>query len=337
MPSRRSAPADADWSLPDPGAAPTLRGREADHAILAIARARAHPLVTTAEILAAGVGPSGVSSRSATGFLRAVHDGVWRVGPDPLTAEGARLAAVLACVPGGPAVPRTPTAVLSHRTAAAHLHLVREDAPQPTVTVLGAGPGSRHPGIAVHSALTLDPHDVEDHLGVPCFTVGRLLLELAVTAEDHVLAAAIAEATYQGVLDRDGIEALVARSPGRRGAERLARMVGAPASPRVPTFAQARKATLRLLERAGLPAPALSPWLRTRDGHWIRPDLLWREARAVVELHPGDADDGALRLHSAWRLRQYRALGLRYELLSARSLAGDRAGTTARLGVLLNR
>src|SRR3989442_12202573 len=73
--------------------------RTADYLIAQIA-ARQHGLVTTAQLLVAGVTPIEIRRRVLRGSLFRVHRGVYLVGHSTLTLEARYLAAVLACGEG---------------------------------------------------------------------------------------------------------------------------------------------------------------------------------------------------------------------------------------------
>src|SRR4051812_25036748 len=68
-----------------------------------------HGLVTTRQLLAAGVPASGIADRVAAGRLHRIHRGVYAVGHPKLSERGKWMAAVLTCGDG---------AVLSHTSAA---------------------------------------------------------------------------------------------------------------------------------------------------------------------------------------------------------------------------
>jgi Transcriptional regulator, AbiEi antitoxin len=79
-----------------------------DHVIARIA-ARQHGVISYAQLLGAGLSPSGISRRVAMGRLHRIYRGVYAVGHRPVTREAKWIAAVLACGQG---------AALSHRAAA---------------------------------------------------------------------------------------------------------------------------------------------------------------------------------------------------------------------------
>src|SRR3954463_11506208 len=75
---------------------------------LASVAARQHGVITTAQVLGAGIHSSGITKRIAAGRLHRIHRGVYAVGHYRLSDEGRWMAAVLAC---------GKHAVLSHRSA----------------------------------------------------------------------------------------------------------------------------------------------------------------------------------------------------------------------------
>ncbi|HWN72852.1 MAG TPA: type IV toxin-antitoxin system AbiEi family antitoxin domain-containing protein, partial [Solirubrobacterales bacterium] len=86
-----------------------------DVAIGRIARAQ-HGIVTTKQLVAAGLTRAAISKRVQAGRLYRVHQGIYAVGHDGLNNEARWMAAVLAC---------GPDAVLSHGSAAVHWELLR--------------------------------------------------------------------------------------------------------------------------------------------------------------------------------------------------------------------
>src|SRR5213593_3191694 len=86
---------------------------------------RQHGVVTTAELLGAGLTPAGIQRRVRKGALIPQYRGVYRVGHAAPSTEARYLAAVKACGEG---------ALLSGRAAAYLLGLLRGAAPAPEVT-----------------------------------------------------------------------------------------------------------------------------------------------------------------------------------------------------------
>ncbi len=106
-------------------------------------------LVTTTELLAAGLSSPAITKRVARGALRRWYPGVYSYGPADLSREAEWMAAVLAAGDG---------AVLSHRSAAA-LWEIRRD--WRVISEVLAPRGRRPKGpVLVRSYRRLDPRDV---------------------------------------------------------------------------------------------------------------------------------------------------------------------------------
>src|SRR5918996_2816002 len=113
-----SAPAPDDWGeahrigaeVPNlaPGGAVLGRNAPSDRAIVELA-GRQHGIVTTAQLLDAGVGRRAIARRVARGWLIPRFRGVYQVGP-VAARYGREMAAVLAC---------GERAAISHQSAAA--------------------------------------------------------------------------------------------------------------------------------------------------------------------------------------------------------------------------
>src|SRR5215213_1229959 len=88
---------------------PRPLGPSFDAAVAELAE-RQHGVVALRQLRALGLGPGAIKRRSSNGRLHLVHSGVYAVGHRRLTANGHRMAAVLAC---------GPRAVLGYRDAAA--------------------------------------------------------------------------------------------------------------------------------------------------------------------------------------------------------------------------
>jgi very-short-patch-repair endonuclease len=223
---------------------------------------RRHGVVTTAELMAAGIGPRGIARRVADGRLRRLHRGVFLVGPliGPRTHE---MAAVLACGPG---------AVLSHRSAAA-LWRIRPAWHGPIdVTVAGTQPRSRR-GIRIHRSRALEAAHRE---GVPVTAPARTLLDIAALVSERDLARAVEEAQVLRLTTPNALMAQVGR--GRSGSTALKAVLKRGHEPSL-TRSEAEALLLELIREAGLPAPETNARLL---GYEV--DFLWRDAKVVVEV-----------------------------------------------------
>lgn len=119
--------------------------RRADEAVVALAR-RQHGVVTSAQLLNAGVGPNALAAKVDRGWLKRLHRGVYLVGAleTPQTK------------PAGALLATGPNAALSHRTAATIWGLLPPRAQDPIhITLLNANRRPRQ-GVTIHRAQALD-------------------------------------------------------------------------------------------------------------------------------------------------------------------------------------
>src|SRR5687768_14718047 len=185
-----------------------------DRAILTIA-ARQHGIVTTAQLLDAGVGRRSIARRVARGWLVRLYHGVYQVGP--VTARyGAEMAAVLAC---------GEEAVLSHQSAAAIWGIGKRDR-EIHVTVAGQARRSR-PGLRVHRSLSLN---AAVHNGLPLTDPARTLRDLRTVLPRHELDRAEEQAEILGLVipDDASLSAGFTRSEAERRLKQLCKAAGLP-------------------------------------------------------------------------------------------------------------
>jgi very-short-patch-repair endonuclease len=178
---------------------------------------------------------------------------------------------VLGC--GGPEA-----AVVSHRSAAALLDLVR--IPSGPVEVITLGQSGATRAIRVHRSSTLDrARDVgwgED--GLPLTSLTRTLVDLADVMSPHFLERACHRAEMLGRLDAGALHARLDELPGRRARALRAVLAGlARADPDV-TRSELEERFLELVKRAGLPRPRVN----ARVGPY-EVDFLWAQQRLVAE------------------------------------------------------
>jgi hypothetical protein len=234
---------------------------------VAATAARQHGAVGHAQLVDAGLSQTEINGRVAAGWLHREHIGVFAVGHPGLTAHGRWMAAVLA---GGGG------AVLSHRSAAALWGLGR-DGRIPSITL----PGTKRRGTAgleVHAG-RLRPDEVLIFDGIPVTSVGRTLLDLGEWLTVPELVAHIDKATNARRLGRTTMPSVITGAKGRRGLKPLRQALLITRPQDVLTRSELERRALRLFRRAGLPRPEVNVRLHGRER-----DLLWREARLVVEL-----------------------------------------------------
>jgi very-short-patch-repair endonuclease len=163
------------------------RNAPADRAIVALA-VRQHGVVTTAQLLNAGVGRRAIARRAAAGWLTPRFRGVYQVGPVE-AKYGREMAAVLACGEG---------AALSHASAAAIWGFGRRD---DVVHVSVTRDVRSRAGLRVHRTASLD---AVVHNGLPLTTPARTLADLARKLTSDELERAQERAAMLGLVLPDG-------------------------------------------------------------------------------------------------------------------------------------
>jgi hypothetical protein len=288
-----------------------------DHLVAKIA-ARQHGVVDLRQLIAIGLTASGVRKRVGAGRLHRIHAGVYAVGHTNLSLDGKRMAAVLAC---GPA------AVLSYRDAAEILGLRPHngrlfDVTSPRRT------GRRKPGIRVHSGATLTARDITAVRAIPSTAVPRTLLDLAEVVKEREVERAIERAETLNLFDLVAIRELLDRSPGRRGARKLERALGAE-----PAFTRndLEELMFAIALRAGVPRPLTNYWIGKYQA-----DFAWPEQRLIAETD-GRATHATTHAfeHDRLRDRELVTAGWRVIRFTYRQLEDDADEAVAALRKLL--
>ncbi len=243
-----------------------LRGAR-DAAAAGIA-ARQRTLVTPSQLAACGLSEDAVRYRLKCGRLHVVFRGVYSMGCGVLPPLALELAALLA---GGE---RT---FISHRSAA-FVWGMRKTAPaQVEVSVVRRCCGSRK-GMRVHRIKAADRGEVRRYEDLWVSSPARVVLEVAaVGSRDELVDVIDAGLALRRFTGRD-LESLLGRHRGRRGAARLAEVLGDETAVAI-SRSRAEKALLRLIRDARLPMPETNvPFGR------FEADFLWRAERVIVEL-----------------------------------------------------
>lgn len=225
---------------------------------------RQHGRVARRQLLAAGIAGHRIDRWVADGRLRVVHRGVYAVGHEAPSTHADYVAAVLAC---------GDRAVLSHRAAASVWRLDRRAAAAAEVTVPSTA-GRVRPRIVIHRVKLLDRRDVTTVDRIPVTTIPRVLLDLAPHTTPAKLTRMCHEAWVKHRCDERAITACIARNPGRPGAAKLRRALGADV-----TLSDLEDTFLKLLARHALPRP------RTNiDRHGDKVDCHWPDHDLTVEI-----------------------------------------------------
>jgi predicted transcriptional regulator of viral defense system len=241
----------------------------ADVAVAALA-AEQNAVVSTRQLAACGIDSDAITVRVRRGQLHRVHRGVYAVGCGLLTLRGELTAAALACGQG---------AVLSHRAAAAWWELLAWEPRSPDVIVPG-GAGRRLAGIRPRWSRSLERRDVWRRDRILVTSPARTTLDLAADLSATALRRMVRRALAEGRVSIRQLTEVLDRAPRHRGAARLRAVL---ADGHVPTLSELEDLALDLLAQAGIERPEVNPEL-VLDGRRLRPDLLWRQARVVVEL-----------------------------------------------------
>jgi hypothetical protein len=232
--------------------------------------ARQHDVVAHRQLVDLGFGPDAIGYRVRSGRLFRLYEGVYAVGRPRVTRRGRWMAAVLACGPG---------AVLSYRDAADLWQLLTSNALLIDVSAPGRS-RNRRPGLRVHRPRRLDPEDVTVVDGIPVTTVARTIVDLAASLSLERLTYIWDAAERRRVFDLRDLQAVRARSNGRRGLRKVDALI-AQARPLPPKSRSRLERDAYELFRAapGIPTPSVNIWLAGMEV-----DLAWPDHRLVVEL-----------------------------------------------------
>jgi predicted transcriptional regulator of viral defense system len=233
---------------------------------------RQHGVVALRQLESLGLAANSVRARVASGRLHRVYRGVYAVGRARLDAGGRRMAAVLVCGPG---------AVLSHRTAASMLGLLRSAGARIELSV-PSRVARGHPGLLVHRPATLRPEDWTMTSGIPCTTVARTLLDVAAVVSAADLVRAIEAAEKLRVFDGTEVGTVLERAGNQRGAARLRAALASYGGEPAPTREELERRAVEEFARAGLPAPQVNSLIDTAHEQ-LEVDFAWPHLRLIAE------------------------------------------------------
>jgi very-short-patch-repair endonuclease/predicted transcriptional regulator of viral defense system len=237
--------------------------------------ARQHGVVSLAQFAALGLGARAAQYRGVSGRLHRVHRGVYAVGHRALTADGYRMAAVLACGPG---------AALSHRSAAAAWGFRPTARARIEVTVATSRRGVGR--IELHRTKQFTADDVTHLRNIAITTVARTLVDLAAVLRPNALQRAVNQAEFLQLLDVTATRAAIQRAPGRAGVRLLGDLLSVPFPG--PTRSEFEAEFLALCRNTDLPTPLMNRHVQA-GGRLSEVDALWPDHRLIVELDGGAA------------------------------------------------
>lgn len=226
---------------------------------------RQHGVVTRAQLLNLGLGPAAVARRLRSGRLHLIQRGVYAVGRPDLSRHGRWMAAVSSC---------GPTAVLSHRSAAA-LYEIADQAFGPIEVTVPLDVVRLRPGLRV-SRRAIAAAERTSLAGIPVTTVERTLLDLAQAMSRTRLEAAINAADKRDLVDPETLRSTLESYTGRRGVRALRLILDRRTF--VLTDSELERAFLPIARRAGLARPETG---RRLNGFKV--DFFWPALGLVVE------------------------------------------------------
>jgi hypothetical protein len=266
-PWRFTRQADGVRPISFPGAKSEVTPPSLDALIAAIA-ARQHGVITTAQLLRAGLGHSAISKRAASGRLHRRYPGVYALGQPRLSQEGQWMAAILACGPG---------CCLAFLSAAVHMRLWRRRATGIDVLVPTRHRGPS--GVRVHRCRHLEAQDVTRRADIPVTTASRTLVDLSDVLTPHQLANVIHEAAFRKLFDERAVRAAMTRANGRHNLHVLAKALELHAAGSAGTRSELEDRFLTLTSNAGLPEPRVNTAVEE-----IEVDFHWPQLNLIVEV-----------------------------------------------------
>lgn len=273
-----------------------------------VARAQ-HGIVTTRQLVEAGLSRAAIAKRVRAGHLYRVHQGVYSVGHDGLSEEAGWMAAVLALGPG---------AVLSHGAAAVLWGLLRPLGGPIDVTVPNRSGRNRRRGVRIHrrpdlaGRATLSTNGLQSRPQrlvtvrnrIPVTTVPRTLADVRGTLAPHLVRRAIRQAEFLKLpvgIETDG------------------------------TRSDLEVDFLALWRNRGLPLPEVNVPI---DGMTV--DFLWRAQRLVVEADSYATHGGTIAFEDDHeRDLRLRRLGYSVHRFSERQLELEPAAVAADVAAAL--
>ena len=227
------------------------------------------------QLRAAGLSDAQIDYRLERGSLHPQHRGTYLVGHDVPPEFAPYVAAALEL---------GDTAYVDHRSA-----LVMYDFLDPTpgedihVLVIGACRAGRD-GIRVHRTTRIGEQDFGLLDGiVPIVSPARAILDYVADARPSELPRIVNQAHVMGLVTPDDLRAIVARTPGRKGAPLLKAVLARHEGP-IRFRSGGERRVLAILRRARLPEPEVNA---IAEGREI--DFLYREPKVAIEFDGGAA------------------------------------------------
>ncbi len=260
-------PSDEDWQV-DRAVAEEVTTR-CDVLVARVACAQ-DGVVSLRQLRACGMSSDAVTTRVRSGRLHRLYRGVYAVGHQAVPPRGRLRAAALAC---------GPDAVLSHFSAAEFWGLVDAGDRQPQLSVTDNS-GRTIRGVRVHRRRSLATCDVWTRAGMRVTSPARTLLDIAADLSERELRRTVRRAQVEGRVSVRQLLDVRSRARHQRGVAALRAVI---ADGPAPTRSQLEDVVLDLAGRVTRQRPEINATLRLAGERPIRPGLMWRDRRLVIE------------------------------------------------------
>ena len=174
-------------------------------------------MITTLQLLTAGVSEQAIRRAVRAGVLHRLYRGVYTpVDPALLGQRGRWMAAVLACGEGS---------ALSHLAAAANWKMLTYGGTLIDVTVPARSGRALRRNIRIHRSSNLPGQTTRRH-NIPTTKPARTTLDLGEALGEREYQRAADEAAFRGLVDEAALRAVLNANPGHHGAGALAAVLG---------------------------------------------------------------------------------------------------------------
>lgn len=228
---------------------------------------RQHGIVCRRQLMGHGLTVAEVRSRVEAKMLIRLYPGTYALGHRALTARSRWMAAVLFA---------GPTAVLSHRSAAALFGII--DSAR-TIEVTRKSGVLIRPGLTIHSTRNLRTEERVLIDRIPVASPTRTLIDLAGIESSRHLDDRLSAASRLGLLDCAAVRNGLDRVPNSKGPSEPRRLLGLYDRFTRPNRSELENRFLRLCLDSGLPLPEAD----VRIGSYYA-DLLWRKQCLIAEI-----------------------------------------------------
>lgn len=234
---------------------------------------RQHGVISVSQLRELGVPRSTVSRWRSDGRIVLVHPRVYAVGHRALSRDGWWHAGELVAGSGGALTCR----------ASCEIWRLLPIQHGPVHVISGGRTGTTTTGIRVHRT-PLEDDEVTIRRGLRVTTVARAIADLAGHGSTHDVGNALDSTIRLKLFDWGAFERILERSGGRRGRRILISALARLNLTGETFLSNAERNARDALLNAGLPRPEVNAKIRRPAALDLKVDLLWRDARLIVEV-----------------------------------------------------